>query len=86
MTDDDVKEITPRPRRHLPEIELPNDTAVPRFNFARNRLGVCERTATRLNLPTIYIGGIAYILQKASLKIIADKAKRRNQPAKRRKA
>jgi len=82
----DVKEIIPRPRRHLSEIKLPNDTAIPRIDFAHNRLGVSEKTAARLNLPTIYVAGIAYVLLNASLKIVADKATRRNQPAKRRRA
>ena len=39
-----------------------------------------------MNLPTIYIGGHAYIARNASLKIIADRVQRRNQPAKRRRA
>ena len=39
-----------------------------------------------LNFPTIYIGGVAYVLRNASLQILADKVTRRNQPAKRRRA
>jgi hypothetical protein len=75
-----------RPRRRLPEIRLPNgDTLVPRADFARDEIGVCERTVKRLDPPTTYIGGIAYVARDASLKIIGDTARRRNQPTKRRR-
>ena len=80
----DVKEIVRRPRRHLPEIHLPNDVAIPRETFAAEKVGSCEKTVARMNLPTIYFGGKAYILVNASMKIIADSAKRKNQPPKRR--
>jgi hypothetical protein len=83
---DDVREIVRRPRRCLPEIKIPGDKLVPRFDFAHDTIGVCERTAMRMNLPTVYVGGIAYVKQEASLKILADKATRRNQPRKRRRA
>ena len=81
----DVKEIVRRPRQHLPEIKLPNDTAIPRKTFATKRIGTCEKTVARMGLPTIYFGGVAYILENAAMKIIADSAKRKNQPPKRRR-
>ena len=81
-----IKVIVRRPRRRLPEIPLPDgDTAIPRLDFAHNVIGSCERSVTRMDLPTIYIGGVAYVMRKASLQIIAGKATRRNQPTKRRR-
>ena len=80
----DVKEIIRRPRRTLPKIEIPGgETLKPRKDFAHDDLGVCERTVVRMNLPTVYVGGIAHIARNASLKIVADLVRRRNQPAKR---
>ena len=80
----DVKEIIRRPRRYLPEIKLPDGEVLkPRRDFAHNVIGVCERSAARMNLPTTYIGGVAYVAENASLKIVADLVQRRNQPAKR---
>jgi hypothetical protein len=81
---DDIKEIIPRPRRTLPEIEIPGDKLIPRKRFAHDKVGVCERTVVRMNLPTTYIGGIAFVPENASLKIVADSVTRRNQPQKRR--
>jgi hypothetical protein len=52
--------------------------------FARTVLGVSERTAARMDLPTTLISGIAYVTRDASIKIVADKVKRKNQPVKRR--
>jgi hypothetical protein len=83
---DDVKEFVRRPRRRLPEIAIPGDVLIPRLNFARDVIGTCERSAARMNLPTTYISGIAYVARDASLKIVADLVQRRNQPAKRRRA
>lgn len=81
---DDVKEIVRRPRRTLPQIKIPGDVLMPRKDFARTVIGVCERTAARLNLPTTYVGGVAFVARDASLKLVADLVQRRNQPAKRR--
>ena len=82
----DAKEIIRRPRRTLPQIEIPGDVLMPRKAFARTVLGVSERTAVRLNLPTVYIGGLAHVARNASLKIVAGLVQRRNQPPKRRRA
>jgi hypothetical protein len=75
-------------RRHVPRrISMPDGEVMElRRQFAEEELSVCDRTATRMNLPTIYIGGHAYIARNASLRIIADRVQRRNQPAKRRRA
>jgi hypothetical protein len=84
VTIDDTA-VCRRPRRRLAEIPLPNgDTLVPRADFARNEIGTSEKTAQRLNLPTTYIGGVAYVLRNASLQILAATVRRRNQPSKRR--
>lgn len=84
MTDSSTKEIVRRPRRTLAQIKIPGDTLVPRENFAHDVIGVCERTAARMNLPTTYVGGIAFVARDASLKIVADQLQRKNQPPKRR--
>ena len=76
---DDIKEIARRPRAHLPEIKLPNDVAIPRKIFAAERIGTCEKTCARMNLPTIYFGGVAYTLENAAMKIIEATARRMNQ-------
>jgi hypothetical protein len=60
---------------HLPD----GDTLVLRSDFA-DEINVCEKTVTRMNLPTVYVGGKARVKRLASLKIIADKVQRRNQP------
>ena len=75
---------TRRPRRRLAEIKLANDTLVPRDEFARNELGASPRTAKRMNLPTTYIGGVAYVARNASLEILAATVRRRNEASKRR--
>lgn len=72
----------PRPR--VPEICLPDGrTLIPREDFARHKMGVDERTARRWNLPTTYVGGVAYVDLNGSLEIIGATVKRRNQPPKR---
>jgi hypothetical protein len=38
-----------------------------------------------MNVPTTYIGGVAYVDRGASLKQIGAGVKRRNEPARRRK-
>jgi hypothetical protein len=75
-------------RRHAkkrPHIKLADDVLVPRHEFAEDDLGVSDKTAARMNLPTTYIGNLAYVARKASLQIVAERVRRRNQPAKRRR-
>jgi hypothetical protein len=80
----DTKEIVRRPRTPFPEIAIPDDVLIQRKLFARTVLGVSERTTTRMDLPTTFISGIAYVARDASIKIVADQVRRRNQPVKRR--
>jgi hypothetical protein len=56
----------------------------PRIKFAQS-IGLSDDTARKMNLPTTYIGSVAYVPRKASLQEIASRAKRRNEPAKRRR-
>jgi hypothetical protein len=67
----------PQPRRR---IVLPNDkTLQPRVEFA-DEIGVTDRTCARMNLPTTYIGNVAYVEREESLGIIAGRIRRPNQP------
>ncbi len=83
---------TATPRRHrlrclLDSISLPDgEVLVPRATFARSLVGISDRTANRMNLPTVYISGTPYVKRDASLRILADKAQRKNQPRKPRRA
>lgn len=78
--------LSPRVRREArPSIHLPDGEVLePRANFA-SELGVCDKTAARMNLPTTYVGGTAYVARTASLKIVAERVGRRNQPPQRRR-
>ena len=58
---------------------------VPRKVLAET-LGVSDKTVSRMNLATVYIGLVAHVKEKASLQDIADKARRRNQPQKPRRS
>jgi hypothetical protein len=75
-------------RRGSPVKQFPvaGDTAHLRVDWAENELGVADRTVARMNLPTIYLGGWAYILIDASQKLLADRARRRHEPQPRSKA
>jgi len=66
----------PAVRKHIAEIAIPGDVLVPRALFARDVLGVHDRSAKRMNLPTTLVGGVAYVAKGASLQIIADKVRR----------
>jgi hypothetical protein len=73
-----------RPKRR-PSIPTPDgDSLDPRAVFAEN-IGASEKTVARMNLPTTYVAGIAYVKRNASLQIIANGVKRRNQPSTRRR-
>jgi hypothetical protein len=67
-------------RREHPHIQLRSDTAVPRRDFAQ-QVGISDRTARRLNLPTMYMANVAYVMRNGSLEIVADRVKRRNSGA-----
>jgi hypothetical protein len=65
------------PGRH---IDLPtNDTLMPRREFAKDVLGITDKTARGMNLPTTYIGGVAHVLKNASLRVVAERVHRPNQ-------
>ncbi len=86
MSDNSPNEAVRRLRQPLLEIEMPDgDPLILRHHFAKVKVGVSDRTARRMNLPTVYVGGFPYVKCKASLKILADQAKRKNQPTKRRR-
>ena len=73
----------PHQRRHIP---LPNgDELMPREEFAEDTLGVSDKTASRMNLPTTYFGNVAYVAKNASLAIVAERVRCRNEPPKRRR-
>jgi len=62
------------------EIQLPDGRVlVPRAAFAQE-IGTSERTVTRLNPPTTYVGNVAYVERIGSLQLIAAGVRRRNQP------
>ena len=70
-----------RGRKGGHRIPLPNgDYLEPRVEFAESKLKVSDRTARRLNLPTTYIGNVAYVAHNASLEIVASSVRCRNQP------
>ena len=72
-------------RRRPSRIGLPDGEELePRKDFGREALGVSDRTPKRYNFPTVYVGGVPYVKRKASLQIISGRAKRQNQPARRR--
>jgi hypothetical protein len=65
---------------------LPNGrTLTPRARLAK-KVKVAERTIARLNSPTTYIGGVAYVDHDATLLDIVGKLERRNQPPKKRRS
>jgi hypothetical protein len=81
-----VTELSPtttasRPTRETrPNINLPDGEVLqPRVKFCRE-LGIVEKTAMRWDLPGMIVGGVAYLAREASLKIIAGRVRRRNQP------
>ena len=77
----------PRQTRHTrASISLPDgEILIPRAQFAADVLKVSDKTAARMNLPTTYIGGVAYVKRDASLKSVAGRVKQRNELARRRR-
>jgi hypothetical protein len=76
---------TPAARRvrHRPHIQIDGDTWKPRSEFAHGELN-SEKTVARMNLRTAYIAGVAYDPVQESLREIAARARRRNEPPRRR--
>jgi hypothetical protein len=73
-------------RKHeRPDIELPDgDVLMPRARFAQS-IGLSDSTARDMKLPTVFVAAVAYVRRNASLKEIAGRAKRRNEPPARRR-
>jgi hypothetical protein len=67
-----------QPKTDLPLIEIEGQTWKARKDFAAD-IGVCDLTAKRLNLRTVYIGGVAYVPVAEGLCEIANRARRRNE-------
>jgi hypothetical protein len=76
----------PRGRQPRSRIDLPNGEWLQlRVEFAEVELGVCEKTLARMKPDTRYIGGYAYVPHNATLQMIADGGRRRNEPPKQRR-
>jgi len=88
MTDlspDDACSPTRRYAKARPRIPLPGgDYLLPRCQWAE-AIGITDRTARKLDLPTVYVGGVAYVPHNASTQRIADQLKVRNEPPPRRR-
>jgi hypothetical protein len=68
-------------REDRPDILLPDGEVLrPRVKFADD-VKLSEDTLRKMNLPTVYVGGVAHVKQNASLMLIAGGARRRNEPA-----
>lgn len=68
-----------RRSRQRAHIALADDVLMPRREFAEDTLGVTDKTAARMNLPTTYIGNVAHVLRNASLQVVAARVRRPNQ-------
>ena len=83
VSDIDIALSPPRQRMRRedrPSITLPNGKVLePRVKFASD-LGLSEKTVTRMNVPTTYIGCVAYVDRDEGLKQIGARVKRRNEP------
>jgi hypothetical protein len=76
MSDPSPANVRRSRQRH---IELADDELIPRREFAEDTLGVTDKTASRMNLPTTSVGNIAYVLKKASLQVVESRVRRPNQ-------
>jgi hypothetical protein len=86
IPDTTIQKTHSRRGKRVDQIALPDgDTLIPREMFA-NEVGISDRTARRMDFPTVFIAGYAFVKRSASLQIISDKAKRKNAPQKRRRA
>jgi hypothetical protein len=74
---------TPQRKNHRDRrIDIAGDTLMPRFVFAEE-LGISDKSAQKLDLPTTYLSNVAFVPKNACLKIVADTLKRRNEPPQR---
>ncbi len=74
--------IATDPAKERPTIQIDGDVLVLRSDFAAE-IHVHDRTAKRMNLPTTYIGGRAYVARNQSLRLIASRVRRREEPKRR---
>lgn len=80
-----MSEINPAaPRKSRPPIVIEGETWKPRDDFAADDLHVNPKTVQRMNLRTLYVGNVAHVPVEESLREIAARARRRQEPAKRR--
>jgi hypothetical protein len=84
-----MPDLAQRKRRGPParlRIDLPSgDYLEPRVTFAKEVIGVCDRTAARLKLPTTYIGAVAYVPHNEALSVVAAGIRRAPPSLKRRR-
>lgn len=81
---DDERRGPGRPRRlhaRKPRIPLPNGDELVLREILAADIDIDPRTAQRMGLPTIYIGGAAYHPYKESLTLLASRIKRPKPPA-----
>ena len=85
MSDD--LNISSRPTRDSrPDITMPDGSVrTPRARLAK-QVHLSERTIARLNTPTTYVGGCAYVDPAITLLDIAGKLQRRNAPPNKRRS
>jgi hypothetical protein len=69
---------TAKTRPRIPTAD--GDFLEPRQQWA-GVVGITDRSARKLNLPTVYIAGVAYVPHRRSTEILVDRAQRRNEPA-----
>jgi hypothetical protein len=68
--------FTTRPRYDIP---IAGDVLVPRRTFAAE-IGIADRTAQRMDLPTTYVGNVAYVAKNAALRAMAERVRHRHEP------
>jgi hypothetical protein len=67
-----------QPKTSLPSITIDGRTWDSRKKLAAE-LGICDASLKRMNVPTTYIGGVAYVCREESLREISSRARRRNE-------
>jgi len=73
------KSPTTAQRRPGVHVELADDVLMPRREFAEDILGVTDKTAARMGLPTTYLSNVAHVLKNESLRLVAARVRRPNQ-------
>lgn len=74
------KSPTTAQRRPGVHVVLADDVLMPRREFAVDILGVTDKTAARMGLPTTtYLSNVAHVLKNESLRLVAARVRRPNQ-------